>query len=113
MTLAIKFSKQDCNDILDTAAEGGVNHWAYVTRTPDRNDGTGSGARLHLTPVHDDDDFTPRTICALDVLEAMREVLERFPAGTHAVHAINAQDVDAEAADVIVQFAMFGRVVFG
>lgn len=112
-----KISDQFAADVICTAVEGGINYWAVVLKW----DGEGSAL------VEDHDKKTgpevawPVTINkdliqkGIDLLSEGKITLNTDTLGSILVGATmdDAGDVDAEAADAIVQAAIFGDIVYG
>jgi hypothetical protein len=125
-----QLSPQFLSDILVTAVEGGINYWARVAEPvfaphPDNRhnrllvavkvtdvDGGRDFQRLDLTlkeihqgiaslfDVNSDTAYAARP----DIVESVRLAVETGQ---------DAGEIDAEGADVIVQVALFGEVVYG
>lgn len=91
-------------DIIITAVEGGINYWADVTEY--RNE-PGMGKVTLIDP-----DGDTHTVTATQASDAAREVIRLYPK-TRGAGYILADDIDAEAADMIVQVACYGKVVYG
>ncbi len=123
-----------CSDTLDNAIEGGINYWAVgrkFQRTPQDQERAGSYLACELKPNPDDgaafSDDDPRNdwqVIDLAKIEAAM-VLLMSPAGVKLCRKDIIEDIradwsdpdacrsDAETADVIIQVALFGDVVFG
>lgn len=99
-------------DILDVAAYGSIDYWATIRENVQIN---GSG----YMRLRDDEDGTTYTIKAADALKAARKVLDLYPNTRGAGYirtALTENDpgmIDAEAADMIVQVACFGDIIYG
>lgn len=90
-------------DILITAIEGGINHWAEtIVYEP-------SKCKAVIADSEEGDMFTLYPGLLLD---AASEVLRLYP-NTNGARYIREDDIDAEAADMIVQVACFGEVIYG
>ena len=109
-------------DILNTAAEGGVNYWANVrgyrwdlTKHPIENIG------MEIQDIEAEPDHTWHTV-NLDTIDAGidRILTEEVPYLSDdmrrciedSVGDLDASNLDADAADTIVQVALFGEVVY-
>jgi len=88
-------------DMLTTAAEGGINHWARVVEYTDR----------HVTVI-DLEDGTRYTVTAAGMTAAANDVLRMYPK-TRGAEYIREDNIDAEAADMIFQTAALGCIVYG
>jgi hypothetical protein len=128
------------SDIIVAAVEGGTGYWAQVSQyqvasySPVKADarvivGTmhppiGTDTRAVLHPLKDDDSGYEREGQVVDIEKVATSVV-KFNRGEVKVNlglarviweASSENDagmIDAEAADVIVQVALFGEVVFG
>lgn len=114
-------TRQDLADVLTTALEGGVNYWAGGIEVDEYPKGAeygsevpaygGSIVLLHDDPqTGDDGDFTARsTIKAANLLRGIRK------AAAHRGRTVERfmEEHDAEGADIAVQFAIFGEIIFG
>lgn len=128
-TMTIEFTPQDRADILTTAIESGhyaVHYWADVEQVSrEKEDRSLAGLnplsvrRLWLVE-HDDEDRTVRTItCNTADLDAAASTVMRDHPNTDTAAQIRNSvatgdlDLDAEAADVLVQIALLGQIVYG
>lgn len=111
-------------DVLTTAVEGGINYWAdFVSVSRLQPDLSVNNVRLRPREEDaelavDDEVFQ---ITHLRIGQAMQlvvsgDVLVRDDIRRAVLHAIadpDNADIDAEAADVLVQVACFGEIVYG
>ena len=97
-------------DILTTAVEGGIGYWATVTASKRAEDL--SWLEVTLEPAGDPDEFKPVTVKCGSLPEALRSFAKAHPK-TRTAEYVKNDDIDAEAADVAVQVAAFGEVVYG
>jgi len=88
-------------DMLTTAAEGGINHWAEVVEYTDTK-----------VTVIDHEDGTRYTVTAGGMTAAAKDVLRLYP-NTAGARYIREDDIDAEAADMIFQTAALGGIIYG
>jgi len=102
-------------DILTTAVEGGVNYWAYADayiHTPSKD------AAVLLEEAEEDecphyvdiDSIAKGIALYLEHLRPQNEYRKRI---AEANRDNDAGELDAEDADVIVQFAIFGEIKYG
>lgn len=108
------------SDILITAVEGGTGYWAQVSNynhTPAAN----AHVTLHEYHEEDDEGIIPQHLVDLDTIEKGLDLYlsflkDRVDATWREYMAANLQndagDFDAEDADVIVQFAIFGEIKY-
>lgn len=120
--LALQVSEQTLIDLLITAVEGGSNYWATIT-AEERNaagdyvkvrvleaEASGKdGVRVHRI-------VTPHDLLIglqrLAYVAADEKALADFPTALkHLTDALT--DHDATTADVVLQMAVFGEVVYG
>ena len=107
-------SKQDLNDLLVTAFEGGINYWVEKVEL----DGEWpKESKKYLSDMLTEG-FN------LKIYEAEGEILtltlDDFKKGVQIYEQIHEQDLeslmddhDADTADFIVQYALFGEIVYG
>jgi hypothetical protein len=107
-TLNVKTTVTDqfLMDLLCTAVEGGIYYWAAVTDTV-RIDGY-EYVEATLVDMEEGEDSEPMTI-TLDLLFlGVQNLIDQYPWRISML-----DDHDAEDADVAVQMALFGEVVYG
>lgn len=118
--ISIRINKQLLLDLMVTAFEGGSNYWlndvaqaSDVVRDDDLNYLSATFTfREEVTPT-----VKEGTVLVVTP-QSMRTGLERMAASDsrgvrrHLADALG-QDGDATTADVVLQFAMFGELVFG
>lgn len=117
---------ENVDDIMTTAAYGAITYWA---EEPTQADFDAAKPDQHVIRVNDEDDYDgPQTfwLTPAKIRQAIVEVAE----GRHtndtiagyvrqafrdwtAEDGIDTGDIDADAADCIVQVACFGEVVYG
>lgn len=116
--------KEFLSDILITATEGGINYWSQLLsrkwEQPDRN----ILLAVRVQPI--DDDWQPEGEAVLvdqakleGALALILDTRREFSVRGDIYQAIalgnrnnDAGEIDAEAADVIVQAACFGEIVY-
>jgi len=131
------FSVQDLNDLICSALEGGINYWvrkAVIKLDADKNyfgvapedqdkveyasDVVGYGGTLVLFNMESDDDGTDKT--PIEYKKTWDLTQEKLLEGIKK-HCVNRNIVlkdlldnhDADDADAVVQYAIFGEIVFG
>ncbi|MFN8758834.1 MAG: hypothetical protein ACK5XA_08500 [Tagaea sp.] len=115
ITVSHTVSDQTIRDIKTTAAEGGIDYWSEIEKydfdagvlkviTDDPIEGDGD----KVYDVTDD-------VIKLGIERALAESKGRDweSAIRRGVAADDAGEIDAEAADVIVQLGLFGEIVYG
>lgn len=91
------------SDIIITAVEGGINHWASVLQY------SHTGRVVATIRDEDGQDFK---LTAQKLTDASRTLLKLYPDSVTA-QDIRQDDIDADAADAIVQVACYGKIVYG
>ena len=108
-------------DLLITAVEGGTGYWAQVSNYSHSPAAT-AHVTLHEYHEEDDDGVVPLHEVDLESIEKGLKLYLTFLEGRSdatyreymaADWANDAGDFDAEDADVIVQFAIFGEIKYG
>lgn len=114
--IEVNLSQQDIDDIMVTALEGGINYWCRRVKVVGKYLGEASsdqisrGGSLILYDAESSDKWE------LTLEKFLNGVKLYFEQGCHVQvedNAIDTGDMDANDADCIVQFALFGEVVFG
>lgn len=123
-------------DILITAVEGGVNYWAQAGGYRYSGPAKDRGVTLYiddidesdvlLDVIHDENPDDPEQVVTrvtlADIEEGIRRILyeDDFKASGQLLVAVlepsannDAGEIDAEIADIIIQAAVFGELVFG
>lgn len=111
ITTTLSFPNQFLHDILTTAVEGGINYWAalhVVSRDDDLN-----VLSVVLSDAEDDDE--PQLIVNRDTIIKGIENIFNDKQLSH-IHARLLKgedfDYDADDADMIVQYGLFGQLVY-
>ena len=121
--VTVNVSHGDIDDIMSTALEGGITHWASAARVGGdylgncASEQISRGGTLYIEEIEDGTVFTLTREKFMDGLrEFIREsafdydCLRREDNGTYTLDACQ---IDAEAADMIVQYAVFDELVYG
>lgn len=120
---AMSKADQMAADVLSTAVEGGTNYWAAVSKI--ERDEAGEYLSVSYHEMNDDCDGYKEDGVKVDlamVKAAMRKIafedVKHVGAGMKArakqlVFASDEADYDASDADIIVQVAVLGEVVYG
>jgi hypothetical protein len=128
ITINIELTDQFCSDIMCTALEGGIGYWAQADKIvqSDEEDCMLHYVSCKLAALNDDEtDFDWSNPYTLD-FNAIRRGVERVLHPDFSVRSdirgwiladLCDQErggmIDSEAADVIVQAALFGEIVYG
>jgi len=117
--LKVDIKDQDIDDIMVTALEGGINYWCGRVR-PFNNDYKGGdyasdvisrGGSLILTDVEDEDETWELT--KKKFLSGLSKFLVRNSEPVMDDNTLDCGMIDAEGADMIIQYALFNEIVFG
>ena len=114
------------SDIITTALEGGIGYWAESRAYHWTTKGTDTTAEIREQQAHQAEHDEPGKWFKLDnnviaeTLKSLRDPATKCPPhwraaliGADFTNGAGGEDIDAEAADVIVQIALFGRIVYG
>lgn len=114
-----KLTGQDIDDIMVGALEGGINYWCREAEVVGdylgeyASDQISRGGKLILHDAESNDKWE------LDLEKFLNGVKLWLQNGDDQYHAlqkdgtIDCCEIDGEMADLIVQYALFGEVVFG
>ena len=114
--IEVNLTQQDIDDIMVTALEGGINYWCRKAEVMGgylgeaASDQISRGGSLILHDAESSDKWE------LTLEKFLNGVKLYFEDGYNVQvedNCIDAGDIDAGDADCIVQFALFGKVVFG
>ena len=114
--IEVNLTQQDVDDIMVAALEGGINYWCREAEVVGEylgeyaSDQISRGGSLILYDAESSDKWE------LTLEKFLNGVKLYFEQGCHVQvedNAIETGDIDAGDADCIVQFALFGEVVFG
>ena len=123
ITRTVEISDKLIEDILCTAFEGGITYWADNVSCEDNKDMKEVSGWKHeyLTKtkkkdavmyIHTMDDCKPQ-ITKKSIIDALHKMGEPKYKYTKALSRILEQTYDADDADIVVQTACFGEVVYG
>lgn len=116
-----KITDENVEDIMGTAAYGGITYWAVE---PEQADFTAAPEGTHT--IRDGEDGKVYHLTADQIRQATLEIAKGKHTGPmvrdyvrsafwnwNSEDGIDCGDIDADAADCIVQVACFGKVVYG
>lgn len=112
-------TQEDIDDIMVCALEGGINYWCSSAEVIEdeyygeyASDQISRGGSLRLYDSEDDEEYTLTLDKFLKGIQlAIKDGYGNDWLGDDA--RLDLMSIDGEAADVIVQMALFGEVVFG
>ena len=124
ITRTVEISDELIEDILCTAFEGGITYWADNISCEDNKDMKKVGGWKHeyLTKtkkkdavmyIHDISDEQKHPITKKSIIDALQKMDDPKYKYTKALSRILEQTYDADDADIVVQTASFGDVVYG
>jgi len=122
VTVKHKVTDEDINDIMCTALEGGINCWCSKAEVIDgdykgaeyASDSLSKGAKLLLHDCEDDHigDEEKFTLTKEKFMKGFQLYLTNGVEKGRTVYT-DPGDIDACEADCIIQFAVFGEIVYG
>ena len=115
--IEVNLTQQDIDDIMVSALEGGINYWCSEAEVVEEKRCSDWGheqiARGGVLILHDAENSDK---CELTLEKFLNGVKLYFEDGCHIQvedGCIDTCDIDANDADCIIQFALFGEVVYG
>lgn len=126
VALEIVLTQEDIDDIMCGALEGGINYWCdeakvmggYLGEYGSEQIARGGKLRLHLPEPFDKDD-TEYYELDLEKFKKGVELWAITPVGCNCLEQIDGKirfdtcNADAIVRDAIIQYALFGDVIFG
>ena len=121
--ITVRLTQQDVDDIMDSALEEGICYWSDCVEAVDRylsEYASGQISRGGKLKIHVDEPFDEANTewYELDIekfAQGFRLWLEnggdRY--GTVSNGKVDTCEIDGEMADLIIQYALFGEVVYG
>ena len=116
---AVKVTDQDIDDIVATALEGGITYWCCKAEVVGSYLGEWAHeqiARGGSLDLHDAEEDEVYELTIEKFLKGIQLAVEGNYYAEYEWHngtEIDTCQVDAEVADVIIQLALFGDVIFG
>lgn len=116
ITVQIEITDQEIDDVLVTALEGGINYWADSADVKDDDYKGGEWAsevvsRGGTLIIQEVDEEETVELTKDKMLAGIALFIEEFPEMYGSVEELGY--LDASGADIIVQLALFGDVVYG
>lgn len=115
--LHFKVTQQDIDDIMVSVLEGGINYWCRKAEVVGgkylgeyASDQISRGGSLMLYDIESSDKWE---LTLEKFLAGLKMYVENGGAGCVWDEAIDTGEIDGYAADNIVQYALFGELVFG
>ena len=119
VNLNITVTSEDIDDIMATAREGGINYWCDKATVVGNYLGEFASeqiARGGTLKLHDAEENKNHLLTRDGLLKGIKMAIENnyfTDYGWHNGKELDTCNVDAEVADVIIQLAIFGDVVYG
>ena len=116
-SIEVVVTEQDIDDIMATALEGGINYWCRKVEVDGEYLGTYASDQISQNGVlklYDADDDASYVLTLELLLKGIDlAITEGYATDWFEGNHIDTCNIDAEAADVIIQFALFGDVIYG
>ena len=125
--ICLKLSQQDIDDIMVAALEGGINYWAGEAEVIEEKRVAAWGheqiARGGVLMIHDIED--PDEVWELNLEKFLKgfklwiekdggyAICVKEDNGNIDANSIDTFNIDAGCADAIIQYALFGEVIYG
>ena len=117
-------TQQDIDDIMVSALEGGINYWCrrvvvqgdYLGEYASEQISRGGTLKVHVTEPFDEQDTEWYELDIEKFIQGFRLWLENGGDCYGAVSGdgkVDCGEIDAGCADAIIQYALFGDLVFG
>ena len=124
ITITVEISDKMIEDILCSAFEGGITYWAENVSCKDNDDMKKVGGWKHeyltktkkkdaIMYIHDIETGERYPITKKSIIDALQKMDKPEYKYTKALNRILNEQWDADDADIVVQTACFGHVVFG
>lgn len=117
-----QFTQKDIDYLLATAFEGGINYWCKIVEVKEWPEGASyasdvpsRGGTIFITEWETDDLGDPivHAIGLREILSGIKHYCEYKNIHPYTLFDERQGDYDANDADMIVQFACFGEIVYG
>lgn len=115
----IRVTSEDIDDIMATALEGGITHWCNKATVVGEYLGEFASEQISrggTLKLHDAEDDVDYELTLYKLLNGIREAIERDDYAHYGWFNKNELDtcmIDADVADLIIQLAIFGDVIYG
>lgn len=116
ITYEIEYDNQCIDDIMSTALDGGISYWCDCAEVVGdylgeyASDQISRGGTLRL---HDSDEDKWYELNLEKFIAGLTKIAEERGLDILYEGKIDAGEIDAEDADAIIQYAIFGEVVYG
>lgn len=126
ITIHVAVTQEDIDDIMVSALEGGINYWCDAAKVDESKRvaawgheqiARGGCLKIHVAEPFDNEDTEWYELTKEKFLSGLTRYLQTsgtemttLPSGDHM--EIDTGQIDANAADEIIQFALFGKVIY-
>lgn len=114
--LDVDLTAQDIDDIMATALEGGITAWCGCAEVVGEMLGGYASEQISRGGsliLHDAESSDKWELTLEKFLKGMKLYYEQALSAEFAGEDIDSSDFDVDAVDCIIQFALFGKLVFG
>jgi len=118
--IEVNLTQQDIDDIMVTALEGGINGWCRKAEVVGRkylgeyaSDQISRGGSLMLYDAESSDKWELNLEKFLNGVKLWLQNNDDRYGALGSDGTLDTREIDGEMADLIVQYALFGEVVFG
>lgn len=117
--VTIKVTQQDVDDIMATALDCGISYWCYRAEVIGEYKGEYASDQISrggLLRLYDREDNQTYMLSLNGFLNGMKMWIESgacYEWGAVKNTELDVGQIDAVAADAIVQYALFGEVIYG
>lgn len=111
----IKYTQENIDDIMSMALEGGITYWCNQAKVKEKYLGTyaseqiSRGGTLHLYDEEDDSEYE---LTLEKFITGLLLFLQENPSFI-TNSDLDVCQMDAADADIIIQYALFGEIVYG
>ena len=116
-TVGFEISGQDIDDIMSAALDGGITYWCAKAEVVEEylgeyaSDQISRGGSLLLYDIEDGNSFELTLEKFLNGLQLWVENIRSFSLAFDG--RLDMDEIDADVADAIVQYALFNEIVYG
>lgn len=127
LSFSVVVTPEDIDDIMVSALEGGITYWANMAKVPEEKRVAEWGheqiardgeLHIHVVEPFDQDDTEWYILTKEKFMEGLKMWMkapgtELIPLPHGERLGIDTSQIDGAAADEIIQYALFGEVVYG
>ena len=117
VVIVIDLSQEDIDDIMCTALEGGITYWCKEAEVAGDYLGTYGSEQISrngILKLHDNDEDKIYELTLEKFLKGLELFIIKNPNRINIENGrIDPGEIDAQYADMIIQYALFGEIVYG